>query len=66
MPAEVHLDLTSPDFVRDPYPELARVREATPAFWQQDRLFLTRYDDIARALKDSRTFGRAMSPLSRY
>ena len=65
MPAEVHLDLTSPDFVRDPYPELARVREATPAFWQQDRLFLTRYDDIARALKDSRTFGRAMSPLSR-
>ena len=65
MPAEVHLDLTSPDFVRDPYPELARLREATPAFWQQDRLFLTRYDDIARVLKDSRHFGRALSPLSR-
>ncbi len=65
MPAATHLDLTSPDFVRDPYPELARVREATPAFWQQDRLFLTRYDDIARVLKDSHTFGRALSPLSR-
>ncbi len=65
MSANIFLDLTSPDFVRDPYPELARVREATPTFWQQDRLFLTRYDDIARVLKDSRTFGRAMSPLSR-
>ncbi len=59
------LDLTSPAFVADPYPQLAQLREATPAFWQQDRLFVTRYDDIARVLKDSRSFGRAISPLSR-
>ncbi len=65
MPAESQLDLNSPEFIRDPYPELARLRTATPAFWQQERLFLTRYDDIARVLKDSRNFGRAISPLSR-
>ena len=65
MPAESQLDLNSPAFICDPYPELARLRTATPAFWQQERLFLTRYDDIARVLKDSRNFGRAVSPLSR-
>jgi len=59
------LDLTSPAFVADPYPQLARLREAAATFWQQDRLFVTRYDDIARVLKDSRSFGRAISPLSR-
>ena len=53
------LDLTDPDFIRDPYPALDAVREVTPAFWQQGRLFLTRYDDIARVLKDSRRFGRS-------
>jgi len=59
------LPLTDPAFVRDPYPTLTRLREDTPAFWQQDRLFVTRYDDIARILRDSRTFGRALTPLSR-
>ncbi|GGR38720.1 cytochrome P450 [Deinococcus ruber] len=53
------LDLTAPEFIRDPYPALDAVREATPAFWQQERLFITRYDDIARVLKDSRRFGRS-------
>ncbi|ULH15377.1 cytochrome P450 [Deinococcus sp. KNUC1210] len=54
------LDLTAPEFIRDPYPALDAVREATPAFWQQDRLFVTRYDEIARVLKDSRRFGRSV------
>ncbi|MFC4455646.1 cytochrome P450 [Deinococcus sonorensis] len=53
------LDLTDPAFVQDPYPRLSELREQTPAFWAQDRLFLTRYDDIARVLKDSRHFGRS-------
>lgn len=59
------LDLSSPAFVADPYPELARLRAGTPTFWQQDRLFVTRYEDMARILKDSRSFGRAISPFSR-
>jgi cytochrome P450 len=63
--SEFVLDLNSPAFIADPYPELARLRRATPAFWQGERLYLTRYDDIARVLKDSRHFGRAISPLSR-
>ena len=57
------LDLTSPTFLQDPYPALEQLREATPAFWQQDRLFLTRYDDIARVLKNSRSFGRSAEQL---
>ncbi|WP_424949544.1 cytochrome P450 [Deinococcus sp.] len=63
--SEFSLRLTDPAFVADPYPELSRLRLATPAFWQQDRLFVTRYDDVARILKDSRNFGRSISPLSR-
>ena len=59
------LDLSSPAFVADPYPRLAQLRAETPAFWQQERLFVTRYDEIARILKDSRRFGRALSPLTR-
>ncbi len=62
---DIVLDLTRPAFVADPYPELARLRASTPVFWQQDRLFVTRYEDIARILKDSHSFGRAISPFSR-
>jgi cytochrome P450 len=65
MPDTVQLDLNSPEFIRDPYPELARLRESAPAFWQQGRLFVTRYNEIAGVLRDSRHFGRAISPLSR-
>ncbi|WP_051363552.1 cytochrome P450 [Deinococcus murrayi] len=58
---EVTLPLTDPDFVRDPYPWLAEVRAATPAFSDPalGRVFLTRYADIAALLRDRR-FGRSV------
>lgn len=59
------LPVTDPDFVRDPYPLLARLRQESPVFYdpQMERLVLTRYDDIASVLR-SKSFGR--SALHRY
>lgn len=54
------LDLTDPEFLGDPYPALNDVRETAPIFWsaELDRWVLTRFDDIAAALRDRR-LGRA-------
>ncbi|WP_019009956.1 cytochrome P450 [Deinococcus aquatilis] len=59
------LPLTDPEFVRDPYPLLAEVREQTPAFHDPNlnRVFLTRHADISAVLRDKR-FGRSV--LHRY
>ncbi|WP_034384805.1 cytochrome P450 [Deinococcus sp. YIM 77859] len=59
------LPLHDPAFVRDPYPLLAQLREETPAFRDPvlQRVFLTRYGDIAALLRDRR-FGRSV--LHRY
>lgn len=60
---EHHLDLNDPDFIRDPAPTLARLRAETPIFydpvWQ--KVFLTRYADIAGVLRDSKRFGRSIT-----
>jgi unspecific monooxygenase len=50
-----------PAFIRDPYPELARLRDAFPAFYEPrlGKVFLTRYDDIAAVLRSKR-FGRSI------
>ncbi|MEW6421515.1 MAG: cytochrome P450 [Deinococcota bacterium] len=62
---EFTLPLGNPAFIRDPYPLLAQLREATPAFRDPalNRVFLTRYADIAAVLRDRR-FGRSV--LHRY
>ena len=50
----------NPAFLNDPYPVLNAVREATPIFTQattetgRETWFLTRHDDIQRALRDRR------------
>ncbi|HHC08055.1 MAG TPA: cytochrome P450 [Actinobacteria bacterium] len=55
------IDFRDPAFLDDPYPTLAEVREATPIFPVEDPKgrgatlwFLTRYDDVYRALRDRR------------
>lgn len=62
---ECTLPLGDPAFIRDPYPLLAQLREATPAFRDPalNRVFLTRHADIAAVLRDRR-FGRSV--LHRY
>jgi cytochrome P450 len=53
--------LAAPGFVQDPYPVYERLRETAPAFrseqWQC--MVLTRYDDVAAAVKDTVRFSNA-------
>ena len=54
------IDFHNLDFLQNPYPVLRSVREETPIFRQakdkdgQEMWFLTRHDDIHRALRDRR------------
>ena len=56
-----HLDLNRPEFIADPYPELAALRQERPVFLDEawNKVFFTRYSDIAHLLKDKR-LGRTM------
>ncbi len=60
-----------PAFLQDPYPILNAVREETPVFSQahpktgKDVWFLTRHDDIQRALRDRR-LGRVFEHVLSY
>ncbi|MEA2009098.1 MAG: cytochrome P450, partial [Actinomycetota bacterium] len=61
------IDFSDPAFLQDPYPVLNAVREETPIFHQQgedgiERWFLTRYEDVFRALRDRR-LGRVPEPI---
>ena len=55
------VDLNHPNFIFDPYPLLAELREQTPIFWEPrwQKLFFTRYEDIAFLLRDKR-LGRSL------
>ncbi|MDE0369538.1 MAG: cytochrome P450 [bacterium] len=61
------LDAYDPEFLRDPYPAFDRIREETPVFRGPGRAgerpiwFLTRHDDVRRALRDRR-LGRIDQP----
>jgi cytochrome P450 len=67
MPVTHHLDLNRPGFIADPYPELAQLREHMPVFYDQEwnRIFFTRYRDIAALLKDKRLGRGILHILSR-
>jgi cytochrome P450 len=58
---EYHLDLNHPEFVYDPYPQLAELRDTLPVFFDPvwNKVFFTRYDDIATLLRDRR-LGRSV------
>jgi cytochrome P450 len=53
---ELDFDPTSPDFLADPYPVLAELREATPVLRHDelDRWFVTRHGDVRACLRDRR------------
>ncbi len=56
---DIEVDLASPEFKADPYPFFARLREEAPVCrvalaGGQSAWLLTRYDDVAAALKDER------------
>ena len=56
-----HLDINQPDFIADPYSRLSDLRDQVPVFHDEvwDKVFFTRYADIAALLKDKR-LGRTM------
>lgn len=64
---EFHLDLNAPEFVYDPYPLLAELRENLPVFFDPywNKVFFTRYDDIAALLRDRRLGRSILHVLSR-
>lgn len=56
---DIEVDLASPEFKADPYPFFARLRETAPVCrvilpGRQTAWLITRYDDVAGALKDGR------------
>jgi cytochrome P450 len=57
---DIEVDLASPEFKADPYPFFARLRETAPVCrvtlpGRQTAWLITRYDDVAAALKDARS-----------
>lgn len=52
------LALAEPETLSDPYPAYARMREAEPVYWSEaiDSWVLTRYEDCAAVLRNSRAF----------
>lgn len=56
-----HLDLNRPEFIANPYLELGVLRQEKPVFLDKtwNKIFFTRYSDIAHLLKDKR-LGRTM------
>ena len=56
-----HLDLNRPEFIANPYLELATLRQEKPVFLDEtwNKVFFTRHSDIAQLLKDKR-LGRTM------
>jgi cytochrome P450 len=58
-PPERHLDLADPGFLDDPYPTLARLREAAPLVWhEQTGQWLALTYAAANGLLRDRRFGR--------
>ena len=64
---EFHLNLNAPEFVYDPYPLLAELRETQPVFFDPgwNKVFFARYDDIAALLRDRRLGRSILHVLSR-
>ncbi len=66
MPATVRFDPSQPGFLENPYPFYQQLRETDPVHWEaepQGRWVLTRYADVAAALRDPRLLKAGAEPL---
>jgi cytochrome P450 len=64
---KVAFDPAEPAFVADPYPNLSRLRETAPVFYDEirERWFVTRHEDVRSCLRDKRlgrNFRHVMAP----
>src|SRR5688572_8249738 len=67
--AQEAVDIASPAFKADPYPYYARLRAAAPVCQvflptREHAWLITRYDDVAAALKDERLVKEAVHALA--
>jgi cytochrome P450 len=63
----LEFDPGAPQFLRDPYPELNRVRESARVFYDaiRERWFVTRHEDVRACLRDrrlGRNFRHVLAP----
>ena len=58
----VTFDTTLPEYVADPYPILRRIQETEPLRKTTMGWLVTRYDDAANLLRESRIWGSGMTP----
>ena len=58
--------LFSPEYLRDPYPIYARLRQESPVFELEDGgpWALLRYEDVLRAFEDPGTFSSVVGELA--
>jgi cytochrome P450 len=56
MPTTFHFDPTAREFLADPYPVLAELRESAPLLWHEElrRWFVSRHADVRACLRDKR------------
>jgi cytochrome P450 len=54
--SQTRFDPTASDFLADPYPALAELRETAPVFWHEElrRWFVSRHADVRACLRDRR------------
>jgi cytochrome P450 len=54
--SDTRFDPTAPEFLADPYPMLAELRENAPVFWHEElhRWFVSRHADVRACLRDRR------------
>jgi cytochrome P450 len=65
--AALAFDPADPAFLADPYPQLGRLRESAPVFYDEawQRWFVTRHEDVRSCLRDrrlGRNFRHVMKP----
>ncbi len=56
--SDLDAQLTTPQFLIDPYPVYRRLREREPVHWSEawQSWLLTRYEDVAQAMRDFKSF----------
>jgi cytochrome P450 len=62
-----HYDPLSPEELLDPYPTWERARDRAPVFCEQSLglWFITRYEDVIQAIRDTATFSSAFGGVTR-
>jgi cytochrome P450 len=66
--SRTHFDLNDPSVIADPYPHYAWLRDEAPVYHSADPdlWILSRYEDVALAVRDAKRFSSDLSKASRF